>query len=200
MKKHIDKEILKDLIEKGYSSYKMGEYFGVSPSTVRYHLNKYKLKTNYGFGSENGAKIKWTNKELAFAVKNSETKAQVLEKIGLSKHSHNYNIINKYIKKLNLDISHFNPGKYSYAKPYPDKDVFKKCSTYKTSKLYKRLVKMGREERCEMCGLETVWNNKPIRLQVHHINGINNDHRLENLRFLCPNCHSQTKTYCRGHK
>ena len=40
-----------------------------------------------------------------------------------------------------------------------------------------------------------VWLDEPITLQLDHINGINNDHRIENLRILCPNCHSQTSTY-----
>ena len=48
---------------------------------------------------------------------------------------------------------------------------------------------------CE-CGIIYSWNNKSITLQLDHINGINNDNRLENLRFLCPNCHSQTETFC----
>ena len=50
--------------------------------------------------------------------------------------------------------------------------------------------------KCKECGISEKWNNKPIILHLDHINGINNDNRLENLRFLCPNCHSQTDTYC----
>ena len=49
---------------------------------------------------------------------------------------------------------------------------------------------------CSVCGLLDSWNNKPLTLHLDHINGINNDNRLENLRFLCPNCHSQTPNYC----
>jgi hypothetical protein len=49
--------------------------------------------------------------------------------------------------------------------------------------------------KCE-CGLVDNWNNKPLILQLDHINGINDDNRLKNLRFLCPNCHSQTETFC----
>lgn len=48
---------------------------------------------------------------------------------------------------------------------------------------------------CECCGNDGEWLGKKISLQLDHINGINNDNRIENLRFLCPNCHSQTDTF-----
>lgn len=48
---------------------------------------------------------------------------------------------------------------------------------------------------CESCGLSDTWNGAPLTLQIDHRNGIANDHRLENLRFLCPNCHSQTESF-----
>lgn len=49
---------------------------------------------------------------------------------------------------------------------------------------------------CRDCKLIDMYNGKPLTLHLEHINGINNDNRLENLCFLCPNCHSQTETYC----
>lgn len=48
--------------------------------------------------------------------------------------------------------------------------------------------------KCAICGIDK-WNGKTLSLEIDHINGVNNDNRLENLRFLCPNCHSQTTTY-----
>lgn len=76
-------------------------------------------------------------------------------------------------------------------------DVLVKDSSYaNTARLKKRLVRDGiMQYICEGCGNEGVWNNQPLTLQLDHINGHNDDHRRENLRFLCPNCHSQTSTY-----
>ena len=48
--------------------------------------------------------------------------------------------------------------------------------------------------RCDWCGL-TEWRGRPLSIQIDHVNGIRDDHRLENLRMLCPNCHSQTDTF-----
>jgi len=50
------------------------------------------------------------------------------------------------------------------------------------------------ENRCDECGISE-WRGKPLSIHIDHVNGIRNDHRLENLRMLCPNCHSQTETY-----
>jgi 5-methylcytosine-specific restriction endonuclease McrA len=71
---------------------------------------------------------------------------------------------------------------------------------YQTLKLKKRLVKEGiKENRCEICDI-TEWNNKPISMQLDHIDGNSHNHKLENLRMTCPNCHSQTDTYCGKNK
>jgi len=58
-----------------------------------------------------------------------------------------------------------------------------------------RLLRAGiLENRCEECGISE-WLGRPLTIQIDHINGVKDDHRLENLRMLCPNCHSQTDTY-----
>lgn len=53
---------------------------------------------------------------------------------------------------------------------------------------------------CVECGQNDNWNGKTLTLHLDHINGINSDNRLSNLRFLCPNCHTQTETYCKNKK
>lgn len=52
------------------------------------------------------------------------------------------------------------------------------------------------EDKCSICGILPVWNNQKLNLQLDHINGDHRDNRLNNLRVLCPNCHSQTDTFC----
>ena len=67
---------------------------------------------------------------------------------------------------------------------------------YQTNHLRKRLLNEGlMENKCSECGI-TEWNNKPIVNELDHIDGVSDNHLTENLRLLCPNCHSQTPTYC----
>lgn len=60
------------------------------------------------------------------------------------------------------------------------------------SLLYKYNIK---QSKCEACGIEGIYNHKPITLQLHHIDGDNTNNRFTNLQILCPNCHSQTQTF-----
>jgi len=102
----------------------------------------------------------------------------------------------KKIKKLELDTSHFK--EYTTKKVDLDEKLVenKKYDSCRLKKLlYKEEIK---EEKCEACGIGDIWDGMPLVLQLDHINGNSKDNRIENLRILCPNCHSQTNTYCTG--
>lgn len=65
-----------------------------------------------------------------------------------------------------------------------------------TSKLKKKLIQAGlKENKCEKCGLLPIWMGEQLTLHLDHIDGDHNNRSIENLRILCPNCHSQTPTY-----
>jgi len=113
------------------------------------------------------------------------------------------------LKKYALEHGFFNPNqsgkgiaKTFNGRRFETKDILDgRHPQYPTDKLKKRLVKEGiLEYNCSSCGIGDEWNGKPITLQLDHINGVNNDHRLDNLRMLCPNCHSQTDTWCGRNK
>lgn len=79
---------------------------------------------------------------------------------------------------------------------YTDEQIFKIGSTYSRHHLKRQLISRSLVPyRCAECNIGGLWNNKPLSLQIDHINGISNDNRLCNLRFICPNCHTQTDTY-----
>jgi len=75
-------------------------------------------------------------------------------------------------------------------------DVLVKNSDYARAPLRRRLLKERiLKNECAICEMGSTWNDKPISMVLDHINGINNDNRLENLRFVCPNCNSQLDTF-----
>ena len=74
--------------------------------------------------------------------------------------------------------------------------MFCENSTFPRHKLKERIIKENLiEYKCDFCNNNGDWNGEKLSLHIDHKNGINNDNRIGNLRFLCPNCHSQTSTY-----
>lgn len=142
----------------------------------------------------------WTDTQLRDAVHTSSTKREVLEKLGLGVWGGNYRSLAKHLARLSLDTSHFTPGKTGAKnRTQPLKwsldEILVEDSPFHTGHLKNRLIKEQiLEEQCSECGL-TEWQGKPISLHLDHINGKSRDNRRENLRLLCPNCHSQTPTY-----
>ena len=99
--------------------------------------------------------------------------------------------VKKRIIDLGINIEHF-----KYKKPKKIEELCIKGGKYHRGGLKRRLINSKLLNNvCDICGIDSIWNKKKLVLQLDHINGNNCDNRLENLRLLCPNCHSQTKTY-----
>lgn len=135
-------------------------------------------------------------------IENSTSIMEVLEKLGYKNKSGTmHNIVKSRIKRENISISHMNKlnndNNKNGVNKIPLEDIMIENSTYTNKTRLK--IRLINEKllvyKCEICGNNGEWNNKPIVLHLDHKNGVNNDHRLNNLRFLCPNCHSQTETY-----
>jgi len=146
-------------------------------------------------------KRSWSDDDLKSAVSMSKTYKQVLIRLGLSGcGGGSYASIKHNIIRLGLDASHFTQkgGNHKGArKRIPDSAVFIVESAYtNTYQIKRRMVNsFGIEYKCYECGIDE-WHGKPITLELDHINGVSNDNRIENLRLMCPNCHSMTDTYC----
>lgn len=147
-------------------------------------------------------KKKWTPEQLKDAVKNSRSIRQVITKLGLIPAGGNYEQVKKYIKTYTLDTSHFtgkiwNKGLRGIGKPVrPLEEILVSDSLYQSHSLKKRLFSNKlREPRCEKCGWAERSVDGRLPLELDHINGNKRDNRLENLRILCPNCHSLELTH-----
>lgn len=139
----------------------------------------------------------YTDEQIINAVKESYSISEVLTKIKASKTSGAlHNLISKRIKKLNLNTKHFkNGGNITSENRKLKADEIlvynrRKGIREKTINLRRSLIEKGIQEKC-ICGTEKYWNGKPIVLEIHHRNNDPLDNRIENLIFLCPNCHSQ---------
>lgn len=149
---------------------------------------------------------KYTEEQFINAVKNNYSVAAVLSELGLKPAGGNYKYFYYRVKVLNLDTSHFKGRSHLKGKTHnwsnikPLSEILVKDSMFNNYHLRKRLLKEGLLKYvCSICGISE-WLESPLSLHLDHINGVNNDNRLENLRLLCPNCHSQTLTYCGKNK
>ena len=138
-----------------------------------------------------------TNEEFIKIVNESKNYTEIMKKCGYTNVG-NTATIKKRITLLNLTVDHF-VRNITNNLPIPAKrnleDILINNIKHNNTYLKKRLInELHWEYKCKECGI-TDWNNKKISLELDHINGINTDNKIDNLRLLCPNCHSQTPTF-----
>ena len=144
---------------------------------------------------------KLSDEQFVELLKKSSTISEVLFKLGyvVKGNSWGYSQVKRRMDDLNLDYSIFK-GKSAVIKTNKlnnvrKEDILKENCKHQRTVLRRYVIKNNLiPYKCAICGC-TEWQGKTLSLELDHINGINNDNRLENLRFLCPNRHSQTSTY-----
>ena len=149
---------------------------------------------------------KYTDEQIIQAVYVSDSMYGVLRNIGASvKSGATWTLIKNRIIKLNLSTSHFKRPTDIRADnnrlPWEKVLVYDRLNGKREStvKLKRCMIEYGIKEICS-CGQGLKWNDKILNLQIEHKNGNPIDNKPENLEFLCPNCHSQTSTFCGKNK
>lgn len=151
---------------------------------------------------------KYTKEILETAVENTFSYAGVLRYLGLRQAGGTQSYISSRIKGFSIDTSHFtgqahNKGKASNNRLSPSQILVimpKGSLRQRHSRLKRAMIESGIDYTCAECGMSNIWNGKIICLEVDHIDGDWLNNLLENLRFLCPNCHSQQTQTNRSHK
>ena len=145
-------------------------------------------------------KTDYSKENLEAIVKNNTSIAGVMRDLGLKQGGGSRSTVFKYIEKYNINTDHFTGSRWNVGKKIPVtplKNILKENTNFKSNVLLQRLVYKGlKEYKCECCGISN-WNNKPITLELHHIDGNHYNNTFSNLQILCPNCHSQTDTFRR---
>ncbi len=149
----------------------------------------------------------WTDEQLIEAVASEKSYSAVLKRLGLKLSGGTHAHLKLHVRQLGLDTAHFTGKGWCTGQhnlifidkiQIPLEKILVRESTYSsTVSLKKRLLRAGLlENKCYICGGLPEWQGKPLVLQLDHVDGDRTNNLLVNLRLVCPNCHSQTPTFC----
>ncbi|MGH2838468.1 MAG: hypothetical protein ACRDJY_09005 [Thermoleophilaceae bacterium] len=151
-----------------------------------------------------GRPPRFTEDELRAAITASRSWAETLRRLDYRSAGGNWKTLKKYAALWEIPTDHFDPYSASLTglrraafKAIPLDEVLVENSTYNRNNLKRRLLAEGlKAPSCELCGQGERSRGQKLALILDHINGVPNDHRLENLRIVCPNCAATLETHC----
>ncbi|MEU6305507.1 HNH endonuclease signature motif containing protein [Streptomyces chartreusis] len=182
------------------------ERLAVDPKSWRrryIHERMKKLGVDISHFEREGAK--WTRQVLEPVVAVSTSVNEVLRGLGLEVVGGHHTNISRRIRAYGLDTSHFTPvirteRQRNNQRRRPAEEILVEDASAGArripgSRLKRAMRELGAAENCALCGIEPEWLGEPLPLEVDHIDGNWRNNRIENLRLLCPNCHSTTDSY-----
>jgi DNA-binding transcriptional ArsR family regulator len=164
-----------ELLADGKTRLETARILGLSKSTVTYHARRLGLEIDDRFNR----RYDWAEVQRYYDAGHSITECQ--EKFGFARGT--------WSKAWRRGAVRSRP------QAIPIDELLVAGRRRSRDHVKRRLLSAGlKENRCEQCGIES-WQDRPLSVALHHVNGDGKDNRLENLLFLCPNCHSQTENF-----
>lgn len=148
-----------------------------------------------------GRRLSYTEAEAREAIATSFSWAESLRKLNLCPSGGAWRVLRKHAEAWGVSIEHFDLAHAREVNPKTKKrsleEILVSDSSFSRQHVKRRLLQEGLKiPICEMCGQDENWYGKPLGMILDHINGVRNDHRLENLRIVCPNCAATLPTHC----
>ncbi|MFH8784861.1 HNH endonuclease signature motif containing protein [Streptomyces roseoverticillatus] len=196
------REVLAEAAESSRTLSEALEKLGVDPKSSRrryLHDRMRKLGVDTSHFEREGAR--WTKEILEDAVAASSNMCEVLRHLGIEVVGGHHTHISRRVRAFGIDTSHFATPASGVAKRKRSPEELltvqtsPKARREQSCRLRGALLAFGVTDRCVLCGIEATWQGYPLPLEVDHIDGDWRNNRIENLRLLCPNCHSTTDTY-----
>ncbi|MEV3933033.1 MULTISPECIES: HNH endonuclease [unclassified Streptomyces] len=202
------RELLTEAAAHSHSIREMLEYMGVPPSDgpynyIRKKLDRLSIDTSHFTSGRGYGTFLASRQELTSAVAESKSMAEVLKVLGDADNGGARIRLKRSIEEFGLSTAHFTGQGHTKGTKSPRRKTASEVLQRKksgstrtrTALLRRALDDSGVPHTCSACGLGDTWQGKRLVLEIDHISGDHLDNRRENLRYLCPSCHSQTETF-----
>ncbi|MBZ6293792.1 HNH endonuclease signature motif containing protein [Streptomyces olivaceus] len=200
--------LLREAASRASSIREMLEYMGLPPQDSPYghikkRLDKFGIDTSHFTSGRGHGPGLLPRAELAPAVEGASSLAGVLATLGRDGSGAARRLVKRSIEAYGLPVNHFTGQGHFRGTRSPNRKSAAEIlvrlapgsTRTKTALLRRALDDLGTAHICGDCGLEGTWQGKRLVLEIDHVNGDRLDNRPENLRYLCPSCHSQTSTF-----
>ncbi|GLW00251.1 HNH endonuclease signature motif containing protein [Streptomyces lavendulae] len=205
------RERLAEAAARSHTVAEMLAHMGVVPYSgvyghVRKKLDRFGIDTSHFTPRSSRGELLFSREEITRAVTGSRSMAAVIRALGHDASSGAARTrAMRSIKEYGLSTDHFTGQRHAAGRPSPTRrqagDVLRRLKAgsgrEKTAVLRRALDDLGVPPVCDACGLGNRWRGRRLVLEIDHVNGDRLDNRRENLRYLCPSCHSQTRTFGR---